>query len=73
MVKKKTVADDAAQEEVQSVQAAPLPTKVTLESDFTFWTSHHGAEITRQFTANQVVRDPDVIAALVAADAPLKD
>jgi hypothetical protein len=78
MPRKKTVpvevvqAPAPPQDEIPAAKAA-LPTKVTLESDFVFWSSHHGAEITRQFIANQVVRDPEVIASLIANDAPLKD
>lgn len=65
--KKDEVAADAAP------QAAALPEKVTLEAAFVFWTKSHGADITRQFYANQVVRDPSAIAALIENAAPLKD
>lgn len=57
----------------ESPKQAVLPQKVTLEADFICFSEIHGAAITWQFAAGQVVRDAQAIRVLLDCGAPLKD
>jgi hypothetical protein len=59
---------------VEPVIDPVYPEKVTIESDCTYWIQTcTGADITRQWYAGQVIRDPEDIRELMANNAPLKD
>lgn len=51
----------------------PLPLKIHMEQDFIYWIKVHGAEITRQFYANQVITDLQAIAEIIERNGPIKD